>query len=153
MALEIAKAVSVFSFAADSLDTKLSIIWKDDALGGNLFYAAGLSLTSSIPGAADLPIKAHAFFNAGSILQTKQGISWYPENLLKHVFSWYLLLGVAPNDVLGELINSSRTAAGFGLVLHNDVGRIEANFCIPLKFQAGDVPKPGLQFGLGINFL
>lgn len=40
----------------------------DDALGGNVFYAAGVSLTSPIPGATHLPIKAHAFFNAGNII-------------------------------------------------------------------------------------
>lgn len=40
----------------------------DDALGGNVFYAAGVSLTSPIPGATHLPIKAHAFFNAGNVI-------------------------------------------------------------------------------------
>lgn len=65
----------------------------------------------------------------------------------------YILLDAPVNGTIEELINESRTAAGVGLVFHHEFARIEANFCIPLRFQTGDLPKRGIQIGLGINFL
>ncbi|KAI9494365.1 surface antigen-domain-containing protein [Zychaea mexicana] len=105
----------------------------NDALGGNVYYAAGASLTAPIPGAAHLPVRAHAFFNAGNIASKAKD---------------------APlKGTLEELINESRTAAGFGLIFHHELARVEANFCIPLRFKGSDLPKHGFQLGLGINFL
>ncbi|KAG0170103.1 hypothetical protein DFQ30_002867 [Apophysomyces sp. BC1015] len=105
----------------------------NDALGGEAFWAAGASVVSTIPGASHLPIKAHAFFNAGSI------IPWDKSTPL--------------NDTVTALSAEPRTSAGFGLIFHHDVARVEANFCIPLRFKTGDIPQPGFQLGLGINFL
>ncbi|KAF7731562.1 hypothetical protein EC973_009326 [Apophysomyces ossiformis] len=105
----------------------------NDALGGEAYWAAGASLVSTIPGAAHLPVKAHAFFNAGNI------IPWDKATPL--------------NTTITTLSEDPRTSAGFGLIFHHDVARVEANFCIPLRFKTGDVPKPGFQIGLGINFL
>ncbi|KAL0080046.1 surface antigen-domain-containing protein [Phycomyces blakesleeanus] len=105
----------------------------NDALGGNLFWAAGLSLVSSLPGLSHLPVKGHAFVNAGSIIE------------------WNKNVPLA--DTVQELVKEPRTAAGFGLIFHHDVARVEVNFCVPLKFTSTDLPVPGLQFGLGVNFL
>ncbi|KAI8149889.1 surface antigen-domain-containing protein [Fennellomyces sp. T-0311] len=105
----------------------------NDAVGGNVYYAAGASLTAPIPGADHLPIRVHAFFNAGNLANKAKD---------------------APlNGTLEELINESRTAAGFGLIFHHELARVEANFCIPLRFKASDLPRHGFQLGLGVNFL
>ena len=48
-------------------------IFVDDAIGGNVYFAAGASLTAPIPGAAHLPIRAQAFFNAGNIANKAKG--------------------------------------------------------------------------------
>ena len=45
----------------------------DDAVGGNVYYATGASLTSPIPGADHLPIRIHAFFNAGNLANKAKG--------------------------------------------------------------------------------
>ncbi|ORZ00916.1 surface antigen-domain-containing protein [Syncephalastrum racemosum] len=105
----------------------------NDALGGEAFWAAGASLVSSIPGASHLPIKAHAFFNAGNLVNYTKGSS--------------------VNDTIQALSNEPRTSAGVGLIFYHHLARIEANFCVPLRFSAGDLPQPGVQFGLGVNFL
>ncbi|KAG2219232.1 hypothetical protein INT45_004592 [Circinella minor] len=105
----------------------------NDAVGGNIYFAAGASLTAPIPGAAHLPVRAHAFFNAGNIANRAK------DTPLK--------------GTLEELINESRTAAGVGLIFHHELARVEANFCIPLRFKGSDLPQHGIQLGLGINFL
>ncbi|KAI9260483.1 surface antigen-domain-containing protein [Phascolomyces articulosus] len=105
----------------------------NDAVGGNIYFAAGASLTAPIPGAAHLPVRAHAFVNAGNVANKAK------DTPLK--------------DTLESLINESRTAAGFGLIFHHELARVEANFCIPLRFKSSDLPQHGFQLGLGINFL
>ncbi|KAG2197401.1 hypothetical protein INT47_005654, partial [Mucor saturninus] len=103
----------------------------NDALGGEGYWAAGASLISSIPGLSHLPIKAHAFANAGSIV-TRAG---------------------TPSDTIKDLSETPRTSVGFGLILHHSIARLEANYCIPLKYAGTDLPEPKLQFGFGLNFL
>ncbi|KAI9314954.1 bacterial surface antigen [Dichotomocladium elegans] len=106
----------------------------NDAAGGNIFYAAGISLTTPIPGVIDqCPIKAHAFFNSGNIMTT-------PKN-------------VPVNAMYNELFHDSRTSVGAGLIFYHELARVEVNFCVPLRFRTEDRPQHGLQFGLGINFL
>ncbi|ORE11427.1 hypothetical protein BCV72DRAFT_106014 [Rhizopus microsporus var. microsporus] len=101
----------------------------NDALGGQAYWAAGVSLISAIPGLEHTPVKAHAFANAGSIV-TK-----------------------TTKDSLNELANNPRTSVGFGLILHHSIARIEANYCIPIKYASSDLLLPKLQFGFGLNFL
>lgn len=105
----------------------------DDALGGEGYWAAGASLISTIPGLSHLPVKAHAFANAGSIVTSTQG---------KNI-----------NDTIKTLSETPRTSVGFGLIFHHSIARIEANYCIPLRYAATDLPQPKFQFGFGLNFL
>lgn len=105
----------------------------DDALGGEGYWAAGASLISSIPGLTHLPVKAHAFANAGNIVTSTKGVS--------------------VGDTIKALSETPRTSVGFGLIFHHSIARIEANYCIPLKYQSADLPEPKLQFGFGLNFL
>lgn len=80
-----------------------------------------------------MPVKAHAFANSGSIVTSTQGVN----------------LG----DTIKELSETPRTSVGFGLIFHHSIARIEANYCIPLKYNAGDLPEPKFQLGFGLNFL
>ncbi|CAO3657114.1 unnamed protein product [Mucor hiemalis] len=105
----------------------------NDALGGEGYWAAGASLISSIPGLTHLPVKAHAFANAGSIVTSTEGVS----------------LG----DTVKALTETPRTSVGLGLIFHHSIARIEVNYCIPLKYNASDLPEPKFQFGFGLNFL
>ncbi|CAO3650484.1 unnamed protein product [Cunninghamella blakesleeana] len=102
----------------------------NDSVGGNAYWALGASLISTIPGSAHLPIKLHAFANAGNISQY--------ENREK---------------VLQDLTKDCRVSVGAGIILHHQFARIEANFCVPLQKRPGDIVQEGIQFGFGINFL
>ena len=54
-----------------------------DALGGDVFWAAGLSVISDLPGRArEWPVKAHAFVNAGRLDSLRKGI--YPLSIFFH---------------------------------------------------------------------
>jgi outer membrane protein insertion porin family len=99
----------------------------DDAVGGEAYWAAGASLISAIPGFSHLPIKIHAFANAGSL--------------------------VTKISKTNELAQTPRASIGLGLILHHSIARIEANYCIPLRYSTSDSPEPKFQFGIGLNFL
>ncbi|KAI7901209.1 surface antigen-domain-containing protein [Cokeromyces recurvatus] len=105
----------------------------NDALGGEAYWAAGASLISPIPGLSHLPVKAHAFVNAGNIVTSTKNVH----------------LG----DTVKALSESSRSSVGFGFIFHHSLARIEANYCIPVRYTASDLPEPKFQFGFGLNFL
>ncbi|KAI9252039.1 surface antigen-domain-containing protein [Helicostylum pulchrum] len=105
----------------------------NDALGGEGYWAAGASLIGSIPGLSHLPVKAHAFANAGSIVTKTEGVSF--------------------EDNVKALAKTPRTSVGLGLIFHHSIARIELNYCIPLRYNSTDLPEPKFQFGFGLNFL
>ncbi|KAI8353329.1 surface antigen-domain-containing protein [Blakeslea trispora] len=103
----------------------------NDAVGGEAYWAAGASLIARLPGLDH--VKAHAFANAGSIVTQAQGVP----------------LG----ETIKRLSETSRSSVGFGLIFHHPVVRVEANYCIPMRYHATDLPEPKLQFGFGVHFL
>ncbi|KAI9360885.1 surface antigen-domain-containing protein [Pilaira anomala] len=105
----------------------------NDAVGGEGYWAAGASLIGSIPGLSHLPVKAHAFANAGSIVTNA--------------------LGVSLGETVNALTESPRTSIGLGLIFHHSIARMELNYCIPLRYSSTDLPEPKFQFGFGLNFL
>lgn len=101
----------------------------NDAVGGEAYWAVGASLIGTIPGLGHLPVKAHAFANAGSIVSKNEG------------------------DIIKQLSETPRTSVGFGFIFHHSIGRVEANYCIPLRYGSSDLPQPKIQIGFGVNFL
>ncbi|KAI8642108.1 surface antigen-domain-containing protein [Parasitella parasitica] len=112
---------------------KMGGIRESEPVGGEGYWAAGASLIASIPGFTHLPVKAHGFINAGSIVSSTKGVS----------------IG----DTIKALSETPRTSAGFGLIFHHSIAKIELNYCIPLKYKSTDLPQPKIQFGFGLNFL
>ncbi|KAI9306932.1 surface antigen-domain-containing protein [Cunninghamella echinulata] len=102
----------------------------NDSVGGNAYWALGASLISTIPGSAHLPIKLHAFANAGNLSQQQNN-----------------------EKTLQDLIRDPRVSVGAGVIFHHEFARVEANFCVPLQSRPGDIIEEGIQFGFGINFL
>ncbi|KAI0077621.1 hypothetical protein K474DRAFT_1661556 [Panus rudis PR-1116 ss-1] len=104
-----------------------------DSLGGNLYWATGLSLISDIPRKPHWPVKLHAFVNAGH------------------------LDAVDKNRSLEESVKSSiqraSVSAGLGLVYKLDPVRVEVNFGVPLLSNKGDGKRKGIQVGIGLDFL
>jgi len=110
-----------------------------NALGGTLYWASGLHLYAPLPfrpgrgGFGDL-FRSHVFVTAGNV-----GNFW--------------LSGTMGRD-LEQVTQDFRLSYGLGLALKlGGVARIELNYCVPVKASRGDKPAPGLQFGVGVNFL
>ncbi|KAI9262383.1 surface antigen-domain-containing protein [Phascolomyces articulosus] len=104
-----------------------------DALGGDAYWAVGLSAISPLPKYEDKPIRAHTFINAGTLVPWK--------------------LGTNAQDTLQSLTRSPSVSVGFGLIYRHSIARLELNYCIPLTAARGDLVKRGLQLGVGIDFL
>ncbi|CAO3684621.1 unnamed protein product [Umbelopsis vinacea] len=105
----------------------------DDAVGGEAYWAAGVSAVAAIPGMIDKPIKAHAFVNAGNLIKWNTGTSY--------------------EKTQDALLLNPRISYGVGLIFHHPAARVEANFCFPVQFSGGDLEQAGFQAGFGINFL
>ncbi|KAI8583168.1 hypothetical protein K450DRAFT_224520 [Umbelopsis ramanniana AG] len=106
---------------------------KKDSLGGDAYWATGVSLITPLPKLADKPLRGHAFVNAGSLIPWKTGTS--------------------TSDTIKALTASPSVAVGFGIIYRHSVARLELNFCIPLTVARGDMFKRGFQLGLGLNFM
>lgn len=102
-----------------------------DALGGNMFWAAGISAIAPLPKLESKPLRAHAFINAGTNVPSGSNIQ----------------------STVQDLIKSPSISAGFGLIYRHSIARIELNYCLPITAAKGDQIKRGLQLGIGLNFL
>ncbi|KAK4518077.1 uncharacterized protein ATC70_001427 [Mucor velutinosus] len=104
-----------------------------DALGGNMYWAAGVSAIAPLPKLETKALRAHAFVNAGTNIPWKSGTSL--------------------QDTKQALTQSPSISAGLGLIYRHSIARIELNYCVPLTAARGDQIKRGLQLGIGLNFL
>ncbi|GAA5815267.1 hypothetical protein MFLAVUS_008773 [Mucor flavus] len=102
-----------------------------DALGGNMYWAAGISAIAPLPKLESKPLRAHAFINAGTNVPSGSNIQ----------------------STVQDLIKSPSISAGFGLIYRHSIARIELNYCLPITAAKGDQIKRGLQLGIGLNFL
>ncbi|KAJ2943280.1 hypothetical protein O0L34_g12086 [Tuta absoluta] len=107
------------------------------ATGGKLYWAGGLHIYTPLPfrpgkgGLGEL-FRAHGFLLAGCLTAPEEGGS---------------------NSIL-EGLGAPRVSCGCGVAVRlGNAARLELNYCFPLLARAGDVPAPGLQFGVGAHFL
>ncbi|PLW50280.1 hypothetical protein PCANC_05605 [Puccinia coronata f. sp. avenae] len=98
---------------------------RNDYLGGEKYWASGLSVLAPVPSKPEWPLKLHGFINAGSLFN-----------------DWQTLKTQTPS-----------IAVGIGLVGSIQDVRVEANVGMPLAAQKSDGARRGLQVGLGIGFL
>jgi outer membrane protein insertion porin family len=120
-----------------------------DSLGGDMYWAAGMSVISDIPKKSHWPIKAHMFVNAGR-LDTRdtstcksQDCGFFAER--------------SPDKSLAEnvtsIVSQPSASIGLGLVYKFDWIRVEGNFGVPLAAAASDGARKGFQVGMGVEFL
>jgi len=109
------------------------------ALGGSMYWASGLHMFAPLPfrpgrgGFGDL-FKTHMFVTAGNVGNFGLSGDWRKD--------------------LDTVTQNFRLSYGLGLALKlGGVARIELNYCVPVKASRGDRPAPGMQFGVGVNFL
>ncbi|KAI8451813.1 surface antigen-domain-containing protein [Phakopsora pachyrhizi] len=112
---------SVRMFKMNSLGSKDG----NDHLGGNFYWATGLSVLSDIPRKSDWPLKLHTFINAGRL-----------SNHCKMIFE-----------------GGPSVSCGIGVAGKIQDVRLEVNLGLPLCLSEGDGARRGLQVGLGISFL
>lgn len=111
---------------------------QDNALGAEAYWLAAAHIYSPLPfrpgkGRFGDLFKTHLFINAGNLGNLDFG------------------------NLRGSMANMGQTmrwSYGGGLVLYfAEVARLELNYVVPMGVQKGDKVNPGLQFGIGINFL
>lgn len=104
-----------------------------DYLGGDLYATVTAAVKFNLPFGADIGLRGHMFMNAGNTA---------------------LLAGTGRSlsDTLTSFRSDLRCTTGVGILLPIEgLGDIELNYCCPLKFQATDRTKHGLQFGISPN--
>lgn len=109
-----------------------------NALGSDVYWSGALHLYTPLPfrpgrgGFGEL-FRTHFFVNAGNVAHMKL------DNI---------------EETLNELRENIRIAYGLGVAVRiGQAARIELNYCIPLAYQRGDHVHPGVQFGIGLQFL
>lgn len=107
-----------------------------DYTGGELSYAAGASLFAPFPFKPEWPLQSHLWLNAGNLANWQQ----HQQQQSK-------------TTALKQWASRPSVAAGLGLVYSNGALRAELNFGVPLVSHKTDGHRPGLQLGIGIEFL
>lgn len=107
---------------------------EDDYIGGDAYFASGISLYSKLPRlSSENPLRFHSFINGGSVLPIDQASPIKP--------------------TIQNLIYGQSISAGFGLLYTHPVARFELNFTLPLIAREKEGIRKGLQFGVGLSFL
>ncbi|KAJ2781236.1 hypothetical protein H4R18_003000 [Coemansia javaensis] len=115
-----------------------------DSLGGDAFYAAGVSLLTPLPWVRTPALMGHVWANAGQLaLLDGRG-------LLRAARTTH---AGGPRAEIERFFMQPSVAVGVGLVYRHSLVRAELSCALPLAAAAGDRPKAGLQFGLGLRFL
>ncbi|KAJ1825730.1 hypothetical protein LPJ56_002535 [Coemansia sp. RSA 2599] len=113
----------------------------EDSIGGDVFYAAGVSLLTPLPYVKTDALKGHLWANAGQCaLLDSRGLG---------------KPGSSPG-MTGEVLRfltSPSASVGLGLVYRHSLVRVELSCCLPIVATTTDRPKPGMNFGLGFQFL
>ncbi|CAB3233431.1 unnamed protein product [Arctia plantaginis] len=104
------------------------------ATGGRMYWASGLHVFAPLPfvgarGGLGALFRSHVFVNAGCLAAPDAGAA------LAALGAW-------------------RAACGAGVCVRlGRVARLELNYCVPLRALPHDAHAPGLQFGVGADFL
>ena len=126
-----------------------------DSLGGELCWAAGLSLISDFPKKPHWPVKTHLFLNAGRLDNINRG-ELIPVAIFLHCHSSYRSLAFSAKSLavnVQESISRPSISAGLGITYRFDPLRVEVNFGVPLVASKSDGHRRGFEVGIGVNFL
>jgi outer membrane protein insertion porin family len=120
---------SIRGFEHQKLGPRLSYGGKDTSVGGDVYYAAGLSLFAPLPTLIDAPIRLHGFCNLGK-------------------------LASMAGATFDSLLNQAKTpclSVGGGLSVDFGQMRVEVNYILPVVSEGGEGPR--LAFGVAAEFL
>ncbi|KAG8853694.1 hypothetical protein FRB91_004527 [Serendipita sp. 411] len=104
-----------------------------DAVGGDTYWAAGLSFIGDLPKKPHWPLKPHVYINAGklSTLDRTQPLK----------------------NALRDAVLNPSISVGIGLIYRFDPIRLEVNFGMPLVANKSDGYQRGFQIGFGLECL
>jgi outer membrane protein insertion porin family len=110
---------------------------RQDALGGDGFWAGALHLYTPLPYAPwrerfGNTLRPHFFVNGGACVQKAAGQPW--------------------SGAYKTLRDETSASCGIGLAAQLSVIQLELNFCVPVKIHGGAKPQD-IQFGVGMHFL
>lgn len=61
---------------------------------------------------------------------------------------------VGEHNLMEALAANVRISYGLGLALRlGNMARVEVNYCFPYMYEKGDQVHPGIQFGIGVQFV
>ncbi|KAF1813049.1 mitochondrial outer membrane protein, partial [Eremomyces bilateralis CBS 781.70] len=119
-----------------------------DAVGGDVYAAAGASLLVPFPRAGpETPLRFQAFVNAGRLLALRK--SKGGESSMDNA-----AVAESVKQTIRELADGLPScSAGVGIVYAHPVARFELNFSLPLVARKGEDARKGISFGVGMEFL
>jgi outer membrane protein insertion porin family len=109
---------------------------KADALGGDMYWAGGLSLLTPIPIPSLMKndmLKLHFFANGGNLIQTDEGASL--------------------EESARKVMSNTDVAVGLGFALRSPAARLEINYCVPVLGKNADIKNRKFYIGIGFDFL
>ncbi|KAJ1667433.1 hypothetical protein EV178_001427 [Coemansia sp. RSA 1646] len=118
----------------------------NDSIGGDAFYAAGISLLTPLPFVKTDMLKGHVWANAGqlALLDSRGLLRKGGQRDSGHA---------SARREIHRFLMSPSAAVGVGLVYNHSIVRAELSLCFPITATPTDRPKVGPQFGLGLVFL
>lgn len=125
-----------------------------DSLGGDIYLAGSTSLLFPIPHLGpDKPIRFKIYCNGGRLLSwTRKGTKGVSDGG-SHSSDNGVDIPDAIRRLVGHGAGWPSTAAGIGLVYAHSIARVELNFGVPVVMRAGERPRKGFQFGVGVNVM
>lgn len=103
----------------------VGLIDGNDYIGGTSFFKLGLSTFSTLPNTSPAsPLRVYNFINCGDVV----------------------------DSLTLSTLKSPAIASGIGLVYKSESAQFDLMYAIPLSSRAQDNAKPGLSFGLSLNF-
>ncbi|KAJ1680244.1 hypothetical protein EV182_000400 [Spiromyces aspiralis] len=122
-----------------------------DSIGGNMFYAAGVHALFPLTGIfGTRKLLGHLWVNLGSLSLLPTARDDDDADSGKSGKGALTLPSMAH---VRHMLNTPSVAAGVGLVYQHSFLRVELNYAVPIAITSTDAIKPGLQLGLGLNFL
>ncbi|KAI8911110.1 surface antigen-domain-containing protein [Gorgonomyces haynaldii] len=102
---------------------------KDDSLGGEVYVGGSCGLQFKVPALPYHHVRGQLFVNGGSLAPLQESLKKQYERLLY-----------------------PSIACGVGIACRFTSFKIELNYCLPLVANTTDQMKPGVQFGIGLEF-
>jgi len=141
-------------FPGQRQTTILKLRREGDAVGGDAYWAAGISLIGDLPQKPHWPLKLHTYINAGKLAALDRSKSFMLLVMTYRANESGLLYSARPlSESLGSAASNPSVSVGIGLIYRFEPLRLELNFGMPLFAYKTDGYQRGIQIGFGVECL